>query len=280
MAGWSGRTVANRDDVARAIAELTGHDRAGTSALMRAVQTGTEAEIGPDHSKLLPVVPELRNALPHGGLVRGSTVAAVGSTSLLLTLLAAGMSQGSWAAVVGIPWFGALAAHEDYRIPLERLAMIPDPGPDWPTVVGALIDGVDLVVVRADATEPVVRSLRARAREKGAVLIPVSRWPGADVVIERTVVRWTGLGQGRGRLRRQHATFTVSGRGRAARTKTLELMFPPESISGPEPQPLYVPPAVVKPEPRGSIPENRRPAPGPEIDLWANIVPNEPPAGG
>lgn len=282
MPGWSGRTVANRDDVARAIAELTSHDRSGTSALARAVQTGTEAELTADRSRLLPVVPELKAALPWpGGLLRGATVAAVHSTSLLLTLLAGAMSEGSYAAVVGLPHFGALAAVDDYGIAGERLALIADPGPDWPTVVGALIDGVDMVVIAADAAEGTVRSLQARARERGCVLVPARQWPGADLVLERTAIRWTGPGQGRGRLRRQHATFQVSGRGRAARAKTLELVFPPESIAGPEPQPIRLPERErPQPPPRSTIPENRLPARGEENPLWSDPRPSDPPPPG
>jgi hypothetical protein len=281
---WSGRTVTSRDDVQRAIAELTRHDRAGTSALAHAVQTGAEAELTPDRSRLLPVLPELRDVLPWpGGLLKGSTVATVGSTSILLTLLAGGMTEGSYAAVVGMPWLGALAALEDYQIPGERLALIPDPGPDWPTVVAALIDGVDLLVVCAEGAEGTIRSLQARSREKGCVLVPTMRWPGADLVIERTATNWMGLGQGRGRLRRQHATFRVSGRGRAARPKTFEMTFPPPSIRGEEPVQLV--PVVdlaarrVPLEPQDQTPENRKPARGEENPLWANIVPNEPPVG-
>lgn len=279
MPDWTGRTVANRDDVARAIAELTRHDRSGASALAHAVQTGSQAELTPDRSRLLPVLPELADVLPWpGGLLRGATVAAVGSSSLRLALLAGAMTEGSYAAVVGVPWFGALAALQGYGIAGERLALIPDPGPDWPAVVGALIDGVDMIVVQApDGPEGVARSLQARARERGCVLVPTRAWPGSDLVLERTSSRWTGLGKGRGRLRRQHATFRVTGRGRATREKTFDMMFPPASIAGPEPQPIRLPP-VVEPEPRGSIPENRQPARG-ENPLWANIVPNEPPPG-
>jgi hypothetical protein len=47
---------------------------------------------------------------------------------------------------------------------------VPDPGPDWPTVVSALIDGMGLVVVNAAAEDRAVRSLQARARECGCVL--------------------------------------------------------------------------------------------------------------
>jgi hypothetical protein len=55
--------------------------------------------------------------------------------------------------VGGLEW-GALAAGADYGLPLERLAMVPHPGPDWPTIVAALTDGVDLVVVATAAPGP------------------------------------------------------------------------------------------------------------------------------
>ena len=119
MPAWTGCTVADHNDVARAIAELTRHNRAGTSALARAVHTGDQAELTGDASRL---VPELQPVLPWpGGLLRGATVASLGSTSMLLTLLPGAMSEGAYACVVGLPWFGALAAHEDYDIPLARL---------------------------------------------------------------------------------------------------------------------------------------------------------------
>jgi hypothetical protein len=125
-----------------------------------------------------------------------------------MVLLAAGMSQGSWAAIAGVPTFGALAAGQDHGLPLGRVAMIPEPGLRWPTVVAALIDGVDLVVVASppDVTEPVIRSLQARARQRGTVLIPTSAWPGSDLVIECTSKAWTGLGRGHGRFRTQESS--------------------------------------------------------------------------
>jgi hypothetical protein len=82
---------------------------------------------------------------------------------------------------------------------------------------------------------------------------------------------------GGGRLRRQDATFTVGGRGRAARPKKIELTFPPASIADPEPEPLYTPPLERKPL-RGSVPVNRQPMRGEENPLWLNVVPNEPSA--
>jgi hypothetical protein len=104
MSGWTGRNLANRQAVEKAIAELARHDRAGTSALQRAVRMADEAELAPDRSRLLPASADLFPILPWpGGILRGATVAAVGFTSLLLALLAGAMSEGSWAAVAGVP---------------------------------------------------------------------------------------------------------------------------------------------------------------------------------
>lgn len=244
-----------------------GLERATTSALAEAVRPADDTELTPDASKVLPVDPRLAGLLPWpGGLRRGATVAAVGPTSLLMVLLAAGMSQGSWAAVAGMPTFGALAAGQDYGVPLDRVAMIPEPGPGWPAVVAALIDGVDLVVVVAppDVTESVVRSLQARARQRGTVLIQTSAWPGSDLVIECTSKRWTGLGRGRGRLRAQELKLTATGRGRAARPRTTTVVLPAPAA------PLRTPPP-----PPGLLDD---PPAGVEPQLWRHVEPNGPPA--
>lgn len=177
---------------------------------------------------------------------------------------------------------------------LERLALVPDPGPDWPTVVGALIDSVDLVVVTVpDPAAGIVRSLQARAREKGCLLVPTGRWQGSDLVVERTAVEWAGLGKGRGRLKWQKATFQTAGRGKAARPRTLEMIFPPlsvlhdqgrlatDAVAVPWESPLLRPPIWQSHDaaPADTTPQNRRPAPGDEHPMWSNLQPNEPPAG-
>ena len=227
---WVG-AIQSPADVRRVLAEANaaGLQRAGTAALAQAVVPARDTEVGGDAAGVLPAPAQLRALLPWPGLRRGATIAAVGSASVLLLLLGAAMREGSYAAVVGVPQLGALAAAQDYEIPLDRLALVPNPGPDWPTVVGALLDGVDLVVVAtpggvADGT---VRSLQARARQRGAVLIPTSVWPGCDVVIEVAARRWEGLGQGRWRLRRQHLELRAAGRGRAAQPRTAAVTVPP-----------------------------------------------------
>ncbi|GIF05736.1 hypothetical protein Asi03nite_32740 [Actinoplanes siamensis] len=157
----------------------------------------------------------------------GGTAPAGGGTSLMLALLAAASRAGSWCAVVGLPALGALAAAES-GIALERLALVPEPGSDWPTVVAALIDGVDVVVtaVPGAVSGTVVSRLAARARQRGCVLVPFGDWAGADVTLQVSSGRWEGLGDGWGRLRRREVTVLANGRGAAARPRELTLWMP------------------------------------------------------
>jgi hypothetical protein len=206
----------------------------GAAALAELVRpAGAVAE--PGAHRVLPVLPELSVLLPGHGLRRGSTVAvatgpaapAGGGTSLLLALLSAASRSGSWCAVVGVPALGALAAAES-GIALDRLALVPDPGPDWPTVVGVLIDGIDVVVtaVPGPVSATVAGRLAARARQRGSVLVPYGRWAGADVTLQVMQGGWEGLGAGRGRLRRRRVTVLARGRGAAARPKEITLWMP------------------------------------------------------
>jgi hypothetical protein len=185
---------------------------------------------GPTGQRPLPVLPGLRELLPGGGLRRGSTVAVmpgVAATSVMLALLGAASTAGSWCAVAGLPTLGALAAAE-LGVVLERLALVPHPGADWPSVVAALLDGVDLVVIApAGPVAAVVASrLAARARQRGSVLIPVGAWPGADVVLRAERSTWHGLGAGRGRLRQRELEISAVGRGSAAQPRRTTLWLP------------------------------------------------------
>jgi hypothetical protein len=94
----------------------------------------------------LAVPPALSPLLPDG-LRRGSTTAVLGSTSLVLAMIAAACTaREAWAAVVGQPSLGLLAA-DQAGVALRRLAVVPRPGVEAPTVVAALLDGIDVVVV-------------------------------------------------------------------------------------------------------------------------------------
>jgi hypothetical protein len=231
-------------------------DAAALATRLRALPVGTASALagtaaGTGVDRLLPVLPELRPLLPGGGLRRGATVAvgdgprvpglpATGATSLMLALLAGASRAGSWCAVVGLPTLGALAAAE-VGVALERLALVPDPGPDWSTVVAALLDGVDVVVAAcpAGATAPVTRRLAARARQRGSVLVPYgSGWQGADLLLEPVQGYWHGLGPGRGRLRVRELTVRARGRGAAARSRQIRVWLPtPTGADRPVPVP-------------------------------------------
>ncbi|HUZ42762.1 MAG TPA: hypothetical protein VMU63_00025 [Acidimicrobiales bacterium] len=195
--------------------------------------------------RALPVTPALTFLLP-GGLRRGSTVAigagagsGPGATSLLLALLAGASAEGSWAALVGMPEVGPEAAGS-MGVDLGRLALVPDPGEQWPAVVSALLDGIDLVAVRLGGRlrpRPVdARRLAARARHQSSVLMVTGApWPeGCDLSLDVVAGKWEGLGAGYGSLARRRVEVAVSGRRAASRGRRAVLWLPDES-GRPEP---------------------------------------------
>ena len=178
----------------------------------------------------LPVAPDLAPLLPEGALRRGASLVVTGSTSLVLALVARASQEGSWVAMVGLPAVGLLAAQQA-GVVLDRLALVPRPGPDAPTVLAALLDGVDVVVIGDDAAlgDADRRRLTARARERGTVLLSTTTWPGAHVVLTAEPVEWTGLGAGHGHLRRYRLAVTRAGRGSAGRGARAEVVLPVRS---------------------------------------------------
>lgn len=205
--------------------------------LLRRMENRSSAAARPaptpgDDGRVLPVVAPLAPLLPGGGLRRGSTVSVStgpGSTSLLFGLLAEASAGGAWAGVIGAPRLGAVAAAEA-GIRLERLALVPRPGADLVSVTAALLDGLDLVVV-AGAERAGVRAadrerLEARARQRGAVLLALGAWPGADLVLGCSQVEWRGVAHGAGRLRSRCAMVRSTGRGTGASGREAELLLP------------------------------------------------------
>jgi hypothetical protein len=186
-----------------------------------------------DRERVLPVTESLAGLLPSGGLRRGSTVAVRGSVTVLLALLAEATAGGSWAGVIGMPRLGVVAAAE-LGVAVSRLALIPRPGTDLPAVTAALLDGMDLVVIAAGGriTDAQAHRLSARARHRGAVLLPFGPWPGADLEITLTQSRWSGLDNGYGYLRGRELVLTAQGRRGAVRPVSTTL-----SIGDPLPDP-------------------------------------------
>lgn len=185
---------------------------------------------------VLPVNPKLAPLLPHGGLRGGSVISLRGSTSVLLLLLAAASRAGSWCALVGMPDIGALAAAEA-GVQLSKLALIPQPNGQTAQVVASLLDGIDLVVLGprvCDGTWLTAgdqRRLTARAKERGAVLIAVGQWPGAEVQLQTEPPQWRGLHTGFGYLASQELTVTRAGRGSAKRPMSVRLTLPMDAAA-------------------------------------------------
>lgn len=169
---------------------------------------------------VLPVLPAFRELLPDGGLRRGSVVAAPRAGSLCLALAAGASAAGAWCAAVGMPDLGVVAAAEAGVHP-GRLLLIAEPGPAWPQVVAAMLDGCELVLVRppdrpsADAR----RRLSAHARRSGSVLIVAGEWEAAQVRLREAGRWWVGAGAGNGRLRGRQVQLIADGRGAAARPR-------------------------------------------------------------
>lgn len=203
-----------------------------STALTSTAPTGSStysAAPGEGFGAVLPVADALAAVLPRGGLARGSVVSVLGrgATSLLFTLLAG--PPDSWSALVGMPGLGLLAATE-FGIDLNRLAVIPEPGPDVLQVLSILVDGVDMIAVtlppQARPTPARQRVLTGRLRQRGSVLLVMGPWPGADLVLTAQPMGWSGLGSGHGRLRDRELAVEVGGRGAAAgRTRRAVLLL-------------------------------------------------------
>ena len=192
-------------------------------------------------SRVLPVDPSLSSFLPDGGLRRGSTVTVTGrgqgATSLVLGLAAAASRAGSWCGVVGVIDLGLVAAAAA-GLDLSRVAVVPDVVPaQWATVVGVLVDTVDLVVANPPRHLRIgdVRRLTNRVRERGAVLIALGAgaWlEGADVRLTVEEARWYGPGAGDGHLEGRQIVVATGGRGAASRPQRVTLWLPAPAYAG------------------------------------------------
>jgi hypothetical protein len=215
----------------------------------------------------LPVLPAFADLVPGAGLRRGMTVAVgatpgvAGATSLALALAAGPSQAGSWVAVVGLGSLGLVAA-ADAGLALDRLVLVADPGRDragWASVVAALVDGFDVVLLDAGAGRPGAanaRRLVSRVRERGSVLITV----GGDLPGERSPLRltvtaaaWEGLGPGWGHLQGRRVTVEAGGRGESARPRRAELWLPGRDgrTTPAEPVDRVAAPIPLRPRARG-----------------------------
>jgi len=189
--------------------------------------SGRRRTVGEPDERTWPVHDALAPLLPLGGLQRGTVLAVRGSTSLLLALVARPSRAGAWTVAVGFPAVGLLAA-ADAGADLDRVVLVPRPGPDAALAIAALVDGLDVVVVGPDAAlaDADRRRLAARARERGALLVAAGAWPGAHVALTVTGGAWSGADRGAGWLRRRTLVVDRVGRGGAARPVRVEVELP------------------------------------------------------
>lgn len=217
---------------------------------------GTVTPESPETGKAIPVAAPLAVVLPRGGLAPGSVVSMLGhgATSLLFTLLSG--PPDAWSALVGMPGIG-LAAAAEFGIDLNRVVVIPEPGPDVLQVLSILVDGVDMIAVALPATarpsQSRQRGLTGRLRQRGAVLLVMGPWPGADLVLTARWVGWAGLDAGHGRLRDRELVVEVGGRGAAAgRPQQAALLLRAgrtsvEIAAAPDPVAAHVQPGTYQP---------------------------------
>ncbi|GIJ00245.1 hypothetical protein Slu03_26220 [Sediminihabitans luteus] len=192
-----------------------------------AAREGTHQEPVEASARFWPVHPDLADLLPQGAVQRGTVLVVQGSTALLLALVAEASRAGAWTTMVGHARVGMVAA-VDAGIDLERTALVPAPGPDAAAAVGALLDGVDVVVVGPEAAldDADRRRLLGRARERGSVLVAAQPWPGAHVVLTAGASTWAGVDHGAGWLRSRTLPVERAGRAGAARPRRFEVTLP------------------------------------------------------
>lgn len=180
--------------------------------------------------RTLETLPALRGIvqLQAGGVYEVDP--AAGGVSLAWALLAGPSAAGEWAAVIGVPDFGAEAAAA-LGVRLERVICVPDPGESWLEAVAALIDVVSIVVVRPPGRvgEAAAGKVAARLRTREATLISLGPWPRAEARLRATQPRWGGVGRGEGHLRARVVGVEVR-RGTAPPRRT-ELWFPAADLT-------------------------------------------------
>ncbi len=144
----------------------------------------------------LSVPPQLAPLFPSRGLERGCVYGLSGgaSVSLLSALASTATQTGSWLALVNMSHVGVLSMHE-YGVALHRTVCVsvPNKGSTWAGVVGALVDGIDLVAVsNMQCSVSEARRIAARAKAQGSVVFVMNATQGVpcDVVLTASPQQW------------------------------------------------------------------------------------------
>lgn len=188
---------------------------------------------------VVPLSSALQATFGLEGLRRGSTVLiqgekGTGATSLALALLARATSEGLWCSVVGPLDLGIVAGVE-LGVDLEHFVVVDTPRARVATVLGALVDGCDVVTLRLplSLTRQEMIRLSARARQRRVLLLLVrdlrshaNAWAEApEVTAVVHTSEFVGITDGGGRIAaRRIVVETLHRRGGAvARPVTLWL---------------------------------------------------------
>ncbi|MHB1504800.1 MAG: hypothetical protein ACYCTL_12435 [Acidimicrobiales bacterium] len=232
-----------------------------TTRLTKPLEPALAAKVrptSPSQSHLLDVPAPLAPLLPGGGLRRGMTVVVEstsgsgGTASLATALMAVVTASGIWCSAVGDAASHPLAA-VGMGVNLDRLALVPRPGPRWAEAVYTLLDGMAIVAVRPPAppSQMVTRRLSSRAREQRAVLLllppgssppepestmagkrlaPGSPWPDApDLRLAISAGIWETSGDTSGYLGGRRVEVIAIGRRQATKPVRIPLWLPDSS---------------------------------------------------
>ena len=130
----------------------------------------------------------------------------VDDQSLAIALLSATSAEGSWVGVVGVDDLGLEAAVEA-GLDLARAVIVPEAGECWLEAVSALVDVLPVVLLRPPrrVDQRLAAKVAARLRKRSATLFVQGDWPGAEARLWLEQTRWSGVGDGYGRLRERSA---------------------------------------------------------------------------
>jgi hypothetical protein len=173
---------------------------------------------------VLPVPAELAAILPGGGLARQAVTEVSDCPPLIVEFITQTTAQGGHVGVIGWPDLSLAGVVE--RGDLERVIVVPEPGPDPLAVIGVLVEGLDLVVahwpVPAELPPARARPLLARLREGVSVLVLVGAWVASPSLrLSAEVITFRGIGAGTGRIRGVDIAVRVEMKGRPPASATV-----------------------------------------------------------
>ena len=158
-------------------------------------------------NQTIEVSSDFQEMLPGASLRRGTVGVLVGTpgsgaTSLFFSLIATPSQRGNWIALVGLENLG-FASARGHGVELSRLVSVSCIQTDSAEVASMMLDGFDIVAVRAPIDATKARKLATKARNQKAVLIVLSNsdfrslgWPvGSDFSIRvlRSIWKTDGM---------------------------------------------------------------------------------------